>query len=127
MTHWQGKSKRKITGGKRVYHRKKRKFEISHDYELPIIAGEKKKTVITHGGNNKVRVVGSEKANVADNDGNVKTVGITNVIENPANPNYVQRNILNKGAIIETEEGEKAKITSRPGQDGVINAVLIED
>ena len=126
MTHWQGKSKRKLTGGKRVYHRKKRKFEISQDYELPMIADEKKKIVKSRGGNEKVRVVGAEKANLADEEGNVKKVKITNVLENPANPNYVQRNILNKGAIIETEEG-KAKVTSRPGQDGVINAILLED
>ena len=126
MTHWQGKSKRKLTGGKRIYHRKKRKFEISRDYEFPILAEEKKKIVKSRGGDQKVRVVGAERANLSDREGNVKQVEINNVIENPANPNYVQRNILNKGAIIETEEG-KAKITSRPGQDGVINAVLVED
>jgi len=126
MTHWQGKSKRKLTGGKRIYHRKKRKFEISRDYEFPILAEEKKKIVKSLGGNQKVRVVGAEKANISDREGNVKQVEISNVLENPANPNYVQRNILNKGAIIETEEG-KARITSRPGQDGVINAVLVED
>jgi len=126
MTHWQGKSKRKITGGKRFYHRKKRKFEISRDYEFPSLAEEEIKTVRSYGGNQKVRVVGAEKANLSDEEGNVKQVEINNVIENPANPNFVQRNILNKGAIIETEDG-KAKITSRPGQDGVINAVLVED
>jgi len=126
MTHWQGKSKRKLTGGKRIYHRKKRKFEISRDYEFPILAEEKKKIVKSRGGNQKVRVVGAERANLSDREGNVKQVEINNVIENPANPNYVQRNILNKGAIIDTEEG-KARITSRPGQDGVINAVLVED
>ena len=47
-----------------------------------------------------------------------------NVIENKANPNYVRRNIITKGAIVETSAG-KAKVTSRPGQDGVINGVLI--
>ena len=47
------------------------------------------------------------------------------VTENHANPNYVQRNIINKGAVIQTELGD-AKITSRMGQDGVVNAVLIE-
>ncbi len=126
MTHWQGKSKRKITGGKRVYHRKKRKFEISSDYEFPVIAEDRRKIIKSRGGNHKVRVVGSERANVADHNGNVEELEIKNVSENPANPNYVQRNILTKGAIIETEKG-KAKITSRPGQNGVINAVLIED
>ena len=48
----------------------------------------------------------------------------TGVIENTANPNYVRRNIITKGAIVETPEGN-AKVTSRPGQDGVINGILI--
>jgi small subunit ribosomal protein S8e len=34
-------------------------------------------------------------------------------------------NVITKGAIIETEKG-LAKVVSRPGQDGVVNAVLIE-
>jgi small subunit ribosomal protein S8e len=33
---------------------------------------------------------------------------------------------MTKGAIIETEMG-KAKVTSRPGQDGVVNAVLLTE
>jgi small subunit ribosomal protein S8e len=46
-------------------------------------------------------------------------------VENPANPHYVRRNIITKGAVIKTELGN-AKVTSRPGQDGVVNAALIE-
>ena len=126
MTLWQGKSKRKITGGKRKYSRKKRKFEISKDYEFPVVSTNKRKLIRTMGGNQKVRVVGAEYANVADHTGEVKKVEINDVESNPANPNYVQRNILTKGAIIDTAEG-KARITSRPGQDGVVNAVLIEE
>ncbi len=126
MTLWQGKSDKKITGGKRHLHRKKRKFEISRDYELPMIADSKKKIVNSRGNNQKVRIVGAEEVNLSDKKGNVERVDVKNVIENPANPNFVQRNILNKGAIVETEEG-RAKITSRPGQDGILNAVLIED
>ncbi len=126
MTLWQGKSKRKITGGRRRYHRKKRKFEISQDFEKPVIGPEKRKLVRSLGGNQKIRVVSGEYANIADKKGKVSKVKISNVIENPANPNYVQRNILTKGAKIETEMGT-AKITSRPGQDGVVNAILIED
>jgi len=49
---------------------------------------------------------------------------IITVVENPANIHYVRRNILTKGAIVNTKLG-KARITSRPGQSGVINAVLI--
>jgi small subunit ribosomal protein S8e len=49
---------------------------------------------------------------------------IISVVENPANIHYVRRNIITKGAIIETKLG-KARIASRPGQSGTINAVLI--
>ena len=46
------------------------------------------------------------------------------VTANPANRHYVRRNIMTKGTIIKTDKGD-ARVTSRPGQDGVINAVLI--
>ncbi|MGM0510295.1 MAG: 30S ribosomal protein S8e [Thermoplasmatota archaeon] len=126
MTHWQGKSKRKITGGRRRYSRKKRKFEISPDVVPPVISDEKRKAIRVLGGNRKIRVAGTRFVNVSDKEGNVEKVEMDTVIENPANPNYVQRNILTKGAIIDTDKG-KARITSRPGQDGVVNAVLIEE
>jgi small subunit ribosomal protein S8e len=62
-----------------------------------------------------------------DPENNVcKKVAISNVIGNDANKHYIRRNIITKGAIIETELG-KAKVTSRPGQDGVVNAVLIKE
>jgi len=51
-------------------------------------------------------------------------IKIKEVVENPANRHFVRRNIMTKGTVIETEKG-KAKITSRPGQDGNVNAVLI--
>ena len=49
---------------------------------------------------------------------------IDTVVSNPANPNYVRRNIMTRGTIVKTEKGN-ARITSRPGQEGTINAVLI--
>ena len=62
---------------------------------------------------------------VENNISKIKKLKILNVIENPANPHLVRQNIITKGCIIETEMG-KARITSRPGQSGVLNAVLIE-
>jgi small subunit ribosomal protein S8e len=50
---------------------------------------------------------------------------MTTVTANPANKNFVRRNILTKGAVVATG-GWQGKITSRPGQDGDVNAVLIE-
>ncbi|HJK02918.1 MAG TPA: 30S ribosomal protein S8e, partial [Methanocorpusculum sp.] len=76
--------------------------------------------------NTKVRALRCEYANVSDKKtGKVQKVKINSVAENAANPNYVRRNLMTKGAIIATDLG-KARIVSRPGQDGVINAVLLE-
>ncbi len=61
--------------------------------------------------------------NLVGKDGKTTKTKIKNVVDNPADKHLARRNIMTKGAIIETEHG-KAKITSRPGQDGVINAVL---
>ena len=57
--------------------------------------------------------------------GKVKKTKVMTVKSNTANPNYVQRNIITKGAMVQTEMGV-AQVTSRPGQDGVVNAVLME-
>ena len=125
---WQGKSRRKSTGGRRRSARKKRKFEIGYEKQVTTIGPEKRKFARTRGGNKKVRVLKAEVANVIDFNRKKKKAQrakILTVLENPANPHYVRRNIITKGAVIETELG-KARITSRPGQDGIINAVLIK-
>ena len=64
--------------------------------------------------------------NVSDGSGKTQRVEMTNVVENGADPNYVRRNILTKGAIVETNLG-RVRITSRPGMDGVISGVVIDE
>ena len=64
--------------------------------------------------------------NVSDASGKTQRVEMTNVVENSADPNYVRRNILTKGAIVETSIG-RVRITSRPGMDGVISGVLVDE
>ena len=126
MAVWQGRSRRSITGRMLRKHRKKRKFEIGREY-LPVHVGEtKRKIVRTRGGNIKVRLLSTNVAYVVDKkNGEIKKAEILGVIENPANPHYVRRNIITKGAIIETNLG-KVRVTSRPGQNGVVQGVLIE-
>ncbi|MEM0154075.1 MAG: 30S ribosomal protein S8e, partial [Ignisphaera sp.] len=51
---------------------------------------------------------------------------ITAVVETPANREYARRGIIVKGTVIQTEIG-RARVVSRPSQDGVVNAVLIEE
>ena len=122
---WQGKSKRKETGGKLKLARKKRKYELGTEIHLPSIGTEKLKKMRIKGGNKKVRILVAQVANVTNPTSHeTKKVAIEDVLENPANPHYVRRDIITKGAIIETSLG-KAKVTSRPGQTGVVSGVLI--
>jgi small subunit ribosomal protein S8e len=127
MALWQGKSKRKPSGGRLVQSRKKRRFEIGREPMFTNLGVESLRKYRTMGGNSKVRMLSAAYANVVDPKTNkIKRVKIVTVKVNPANPNYVQRNIMNRGATIQTELG-MARITSRPGQDGTINAVLISE
>lgn len=125
MALWQGKSRRKNTGGRYRLHRGKRKSEIGREQQITVLGEDTNKKVRTLGGNVKFRLLTTKTVNVYDpkSKKTIKT-SIKTVLENPANPNYVRRNILTKGAIIETEKG-RAKVTSRPGQHGVINAILL--
>ena len=125
MALWQGKSRRKPTGGRRVLCAGKRKFEIGREKQFTRIGRQTSKAYRGMGGNVKMGVHMAEYANVVDKNTNTtKKVKIITVKNNPADPNYVQRNIMNRGATISTEAGD-AVVTSRPGQDGVINAVLL--
>ena len=58
-------------------------------------------------------------------DSKAKRVKILKVLENATNNDYQRRGIISKGAILETAEG-KCRVMSRPGQHGVVNAVLIK-
>ena len=117
MALWQGKSKRKPTGGRLAAHRSKKRSEIGRELQQVKI-GELTK---------KVRLLKTDMASVTDpKSGKNYSSKILAVIENTANPNYVRQNIITKGSIIGTEKGN-AKVTSRPGQHGVVNAVLMAD
>jgi len=122
---WHGRSVRKETGGRIRFARSKRKSEIGSAPADSHIGEDRVKIIRTMGANQKIRVMRAQHANVADQkSGEIRRVVIETVDKNTANPNFVRRNLLTKGAIIKTEIGE-ARIVSRPGQDGVINAVLI--
>jgi len=125
MALWQGKAKRSKTGRRTRYARGKRKFEIGRESLLTTIGANSIKVIRTKGNNRKTRVKTSNIAHILDPKTQKTTkTEITTVKENSANIHYVRRNIINKGAIIETKIG-KAKVTSRPGQSGTINAVLL--
>jgi small subunit ribosomal protein S8e len=113
---------RKISGGKYKKARKTKKYERAGQTVYTSLGKERRKQLRVLGGGMKSVLLSSDKANVRDKNGKVKSVKIKSVIQVPAN-RYL-KGILFKGSIIDTELG-KARITSRPSQDGVVNAVLI--
>jgi len=121
----QGRSPRKRTGGRRRPKRKKRKHQLGNESTETRVGEAVFKRLDARGGTEKVRAIATATASVAVDD-EVVAADIENVAENPSNPNYARRNIITKGAVIETSEGT-ARVTSRPGQDGQVNAVLIEE
>ena len=126
MAQWHGISKKKPSGGRRVQARGKRSTEISTEKQFALVGEARRKVYRKAGGNTMVRVMAENRVAIADPaKGTTKMGTIMSVVENESDPNYVRRNILVKGAIIETDKG-RVRITSRPGKDGVINGVLVE-
>ena len=117
--------KRKLTGGKKRAYRSKKKYEAG-GYAAETILGEpKRKSTRGYGGNGKIKALTDKFASVTDpKTGKTTKTEITRVIKNGANVDYNRRGVITKGAEIETTLGQ-AKVTSRPGHDGIINAVLI--
>lgn len=86
---------------------------------------EKRENRRTKGGTEKTSAKVALFANITTPQG-TKKAKITNVADNPSNRHYARENIITKGALIETELG-RARVTSRPGQAGVVNAVLLKE
>lgn len=123
---WQGRSKRKYTGKLYRKFRKKRKYKMGREYIETLIGERKIKKIRVRGGNYKIRLFRDKFANVyVPSEKRVVKAEIKRVVENKAHIHFARKNVITKGAVIETDVG-KAVVTNRPGQEGIINAVLIE-
>ncbi len=123
----QSRSKRKMSGGRYRPNSKKKLHELGRLATLTRLGPDKKSAVRVRGSNVKVRLTESETANVYDPSSKKHMkLKIETIVNNPANRNFIRRNIMTKGAVIKTEKGN-ARITSRPAQDGMINAILIKE
>jgi len=123
---WQGRSIRRESGKRYRISRRKKRFEIGRAPADTTLGEGRNRIIRTRGGNLKVRALRTQYANVSvPATGETKKAKIETVVENRADPNYMRRNILTKGAIVKTEIG-RARVVSRPAQDGVVNAILIE-
>ena len=115
----------KISGGRRVALRSRRKFEIDRYPNEPLVGEQQTVTRKVRGKNLKTALTSANFVNLVLSDSKVKKTKIIRVLENPTNNDYKRRGVITKGAIIETEDG-KCKVISRPGQDGVVNGILVK-
>lgn len=126
---YQGRSRRTKTGGRIRPHEKKRKYQLGRAPTETRLDDPSFRTVDSRGNTTKTRALATNVANVADGGDTVRTE-LLNVVRNDANPNYVRRNIITKGAIVEVDidgDTRQARVTSRPGQSGRVDAVLLDE
>lgn len=116
----------KITGGRRHPLRIRRKYETDRYPNEALTGAQVTVTRKTRGNNQKTALKTIDFVNLADNTSKVKKTKILKVLENPTNNDYQRRGVITKGAVLETEEG-KCRVVSRPGQNGIVNAILIKE
>ena len=122
MAKWHGISRRKPSGGRLKRpnrYRGKRKTEISSENQFAYVGEvDKSKAYRKRAKSQTMRVQSARHINVNDpKEGKTVRATINSVAENDADPNYVRRNIITKGAITDTEVG----------MHGVVSGVLLED
>lgn len=125
MSVWHGDMhKKKPSGGRKRAYRKKRKYEQG-TFPAETTLGERKRKVARgRGGKLKIKILSEKQVCVTDSKtGKTEKTEIMRVVKNPANIDYDRRGVITKGVIVETPLG-LARITSRPGQHGMLNAVL---
>ncbi|WP_144922674.1 30S ribosomal protein S8e [Halorubrum salsamenti] len=120
----QGRSTRKRTGGRLKHASNKKRHQLGREPAETTVGETRVQYIDSRGTEKKVRALSTNVAQVAA-DGEVSEAEIENVVDNPSNVNYARRNIITKGALIETSAG-RARVTSRPGQTGQVNAVLLD-
>jgi len=116
---------KKISGGRYIKSRKKKKYELPGQKRIVKLSEkEKRKSIRTQGGNKKTFLLQAKLVNV-NVKGKIQKIEIKNVLETPSNRFLARQNVITKGTIIQTPLG-KVKITNRPSQDGVVNGILVE-
>jgi SSU ribosomal protein S8E len=128
LSFYQGRDSKKPSGGYRArpYKVKRKALGGGPPTNTALSDTEVRRIIRVFGGNTKVKAVAVQYANLyIPSERKAVKVRIVRIVETPANRELAKRQVIVKGAIIETERG-RAVVTSRPGQDGIVNAVLIE-
>ncbi len=116
----------KITGGRRVALRTRRKYETDRYPNEPTNGAQLTITRRVRGNNKKTALKSIDFVNLSTGESKVKKTKIIKVLENATNNDYKRRGIITKGAILETQEG-KCRVVSKPGQNGIVNAILLKE
>ena len=116
----------KTTGGRRHPLRIRRKYETDRYPNEAINGAQVTVTRRVRGNNSKTALKTIDFVNLAAGNAKVKKSKILKVLENSTNNDYQRRGIITKGAILETQEG-KCRVVSKPGQNGIVNAVLLKE
>ena len=114
---------KKLTGGKYIKGRKKKKYERAGQKKIVKLGEEKRKKERVTGGNEKIFLLRGNQINVLVKN-KMQKLEIKNVVETPSNRFLARQNIITKGTIVETDAG-RVRVTNRPTQEGNINGVLI--
>ncbi|MGQ0771225.1 MAG: 30S ribosomal protein S8e [Nitrososphaerota archaeon] len=115
----------KITGGRRVPLKTRRKYDMDRFPNEAVMGQQVTVTRSVRANLVKTGLKTIDYANLAIAGGKVKKTKILKVLENSTNSDYQRRGVISKGAILETEDG-KCRVVSRPGQHGLVNAILIK-
>ncbi len=126
MSVWHGTlRKRKLTGGRKRAYRSKRKFEEGSFPAETTLGEPRTRSPHGRGGSVKTKALSAKYASVTDpKSGKTEKAEILRVVKNRANVDYNRRGVITKGAELETSLGS-ARVTSRPGKVGIINAILL--
>ena len=82
MSVWHGdQHKHKDSGGRKIHNRKKRRYEKGFFPAETSLGKNKSKTIRKHGGNEKVRLLSVNQANISDASGKTTKVEILRVID----------------------------------------------
>ena len=118
------RSKRKISGGRYKKQSKKLKNQGSLPTHTKLDESSTKEKRV-RSGLLKSSLLSCNTVNVVDpKNKKAHVTEILTVVSNEANRHFIRRNIITKGTVVETKIG-KVKITSRPGQEGSLQGVLL--
>lgn len=122
----QERSRRKVSGGLYRASRKKKQFNLSSIPTFTKVGSANDiRTKRNLGGSLKQTLFTANKINVLNpKTKKAQVTEIVSVVESPSNRNFIRRSIITKGSIVDTKLG-KVKVTSRPGQEGSINGILV--